>query len=155
MADYQAPLRDMRFVLNEVFAAPQRWQALPSLADVVDVQTAEAILEEAGKVTGNSIAPLNRSGDEEGCRWINGMVFTPAGFPEAYRTYAEGGWVGVGGDPAYGGMGMPKAISAQVEEMMHASSLSFGLYPMLTAGACLAINAHASEELKQKYLPNM
>ncbi|AXL70947.1 MAG: acyl-CoA dehydrogenase [Gammaproteobacteria bacterium HGW-Gammaproteobacteria-9] len=155
MADYQAPLRDMHFVLSEVFAAPRLWQALPALADVVDAQTAEAILEEAGKVTGNSIAPLNRSGDEEGCTWSTEGVRTPSGFPEAYRVYAEGGWVGVGGDSAYGGMGMPKAISAQVEEMMHASSLSFGLYPMLTAGACMAINAHASEELKQKYLPNM
>jgi hypothetical protein len=69
--------------------------------------------------------------------------------------YAEGGWVGVGGDPAFGGMGMPKVISAQVEEMMNSASLAFGLYPMLTSGACLSIYAHASEELKQKYLPNM
>ncbi len=154
MADYQAPLRDMRFVLNEVFDAPKLWQTLPSLAEV-DAQTAEAILQEAGKLIGNRIAPLNRSGDEEGCQWSNGAVITPTGFVEAYKAYAEDGWVGVGGDPAYGGMGMPKVISAQVEEMMHASSLSFGLYPMLTAGACLAINAHASEELKGKYLPNL
>ncbi|MDX2351364.1 acyl-CoA dehydrogenase C-terminal domain-containing protein [Stutzerimonas xanthomarina] len=155
MADYKAPLRDMRFVLNEVFDAPKLWQTMPALAEVVDAETAEAILEEAGKITANSIAPLNRSGDEEGCRWVDGAVTTPAGYPEAYRLYAEGGWVGVGGDPAYGGMGMPKAISAQVEEMMNSASLAFGLYPMLTSGACLSIYAHASEELKQKYLPNM
>lgn len=155
MADYKAPLRDMRFVLNEVFDAPKLWQTLPALAEVVDAETAEAILEEAGKITANSIAPLNRSGDEEGCRWVDGAVSTPAGYAEAYRQYAEGGWVGVGGDPAYGGMGMPKAISAQVEEMMNSASLAFGLYPMLTSGACLSIYAHASEELKQKYLPNM
>ena len=66
-----------------------------------------------------------------------------AGFVDAYRTYAEGGWVGVGGDPQFGGMGMPKAVSAQVEEMINSSGLSFGLYPMLTAGACVSINAHA------------
>ncbi|WP_312519175.1 acyl-CoA dehydrogenase family protein, partial [Stutzerimonas nitrititolerans] len=155
MADYKAPLRDMRFVLNEVFDAPALWQSLPALAEVVDAPTAEAILEEAGKITGNTIAPLNRSGDEEGCHWANGAVTTPAGYPDAYRLYAEGGWVGVGGDPAYGGMGMPKAISAQVEEMMNSASLAFGLYPMLTSGACLSIYAHASEALKQKYLPNM
>jgi len=155
MADYKAPLRDMRFVLNEVFDAPKLWQTLPALAEVVDAETADAILEEAGKITANTIAPLNRSGDEEGCHWADGAVSTPAGYPEAYRLYAEGGWVGVGGDPAYGGMGMPKAISAQVEEMMNSASLAFGLYPMLTSGACLSIYAHASEELKQKYLPNM
>ena len=155
MADYQAPLRDMRFVLNEVFDAPKLWQALPALAEVVDAETADAILEEAGKITANSIAPLNRSGDEEGCRWDDGAVSTPAGYREAYQLYAEGGWVGVGGDPAFGGMGMPKVISAQVEEMMNSASLAFGLYPMLTSGFCLSIYAHASEELKQKYLPNM
>jgi alkylation response protein AidB-like acyl-CoA dehydrogenase len=83
------------------------------------------------------------------------VVNTPAGFPAAYRAFAEGGWGGVGGDPAYGGMGMPKVIGAQVEEMVNSANLSFGLYPMLTAGACLAINAHASEALKAAYLPNM
>ena len=155
MADYKAPLRDMRFVLNEVFEVAKLWNELPGIAEVVDEDTASAILEEAGKVTGGTIAPLNRSGDEEGCQWKDGAVTTPAGFVEAYRTYAEGGWVGVGGNPVYGGMGMPKVIGAQVEEMVNSANLSFGLYPMLTAGACLAINAHASDELKDKYLPNM
>ena len=155
MADYKAPLRDMRFVLNEVFEVAKLWAELPALAETVDAQTVEAILEEAGKVTSKSIAPLSRAADEEGCHWADGAVTTPAGFPQAYQTYAEGGWVGVGGDPSYGGMGMPKAVSAQVEEMVNSASLSFGLYPMLTAGACLSINAHASEELKAAYLPNM
>jgi alkylation response protein AidB-like acyl-CoA dehydrogenase len=155
MADYKAPLRDMRFVLNEVFNVAEQWAQLPGLAEVVDADTAMAVLEEAGKVTAKTIAPLSRAADEEGCHWDNGAVRTPAGFIEAYNTYAEGGWVGVGGDPVFGGMGMPKAISAQVEEMVNASSLAFGLYPMLTAGACLSINAHASEALKEKYLPNM
>ena len=155
MADYKAPLRDMRFILNEVFEVSKLWEQLPGLAEVVDEETAAAILEEAGKVTAGVLAPLNRTGDEEGCSWSNGEVKTPAGFPEAYKTYAEGGWVGVGGDAAFGGMGMPKAISAQVEEMVNSANLSFGLYPMLTAGACLSINAHASAELKDIYLPNM
>ncbi|WP_433860915.1 acyl-CoA dehydrogenase C-terminal domain-containing protein [Pseudomonas thivervalensis] len=155
MADYKAPLRDMRFVLNEVFEVAKLWAQLPVLADTVDAETVEAILEEAGKVTSKSIAPLSRSADEEGCHWADGAVTTPAGFPQAYKTYAEGGWVGVGGDPVYGGMGMPKAVSAQVEEMVNSASLSFGLYPMLTAGACLSLNAHASDELKAAYLPNM
>lgn len=155
MADYKAPLRDMRFVLNEVFDVATRWAQLPALAEIVDAQTAEAILEEAGKVTAKSIAPLSRGGDEEGCHWHNSVVTTPAGFVEAYQTYAQGGWVGVGGDPAFGGMGMPKVIAAQVEEMINSSSLAFGLYPMLTSGACVSINAHASEALKRTYLPKL
>ena len=104
MADYQAPLRDMRFVLNEVFEVSKLWAQLPGLAEVVDEETASAILEEAGKVMAGTIAPLNRSGDEEGCSWTDGVVTTPAGFPAAYNTYAEGGWVGVGGSPEFGGI---------------------------------------------------
>ncbi|MBV2132581.1 acyl-CoA dehydrogenase C-terminal domain-containing protein [Pseudomonas sp. MAP12] len=155
MSDYKAPLRDMDFVLNEVFAVSNLWAELPALAEVVDTDTARAILEEAGKVTAGVIAPLNRSGDEEGCSWHEGAVQTPAGFPAAWRTYAEGGWVGVGGAPEFGGMGMPKVIGAQVEEMVNSANLSFALYPMLTAGACLALLNHASDELKAQYLPAM
>jgi alkylation response protein AidB-like acyl-CoA dehydrogenase len=155
MSDYKAPLRDIRFVLNEVFEVSRLWATMPAMAEVVDEETAHAVLEEAGKIAAQVIAPLNQSGDEQGCSWKNGVVNTPAGFPAAYRAFAEGGWGGVGGDPAYGGMGMPKVIGAQVEEMVNSANLSFGLYPMLTAGACLAINAHASEALKAAYLPNM
>jgi alkylation response protein AidB-like acyl-CoA dehydrogenase len=155
MAEYKAPLRDMRFVLEEVFDAPALWASLPALAEVVDAETAMAVLEEAGKLTSTAIAPLSRAADEEGCHYADTVVTTPKGFLEAYRTYAEGGWVGVGGDPRFGGMGMPKAISAQVEEMVNAASLAFGLYPMLTSGACLSIAAHASEALKARYLPKM
>ncbi|CAI8858553.1 3-methylmercaptopropionyl-CoA dehydrogenase [Pseudomonas sp. IT-P253] len=155
MSDYKAPLRDIRFVLNEVFEVSRLWATMPAMAEVVDEETAHAVLEEAGKIAAQVIAPLNQSADEQGCSWKNGVVNTPAGFPAAYRAFAEGGWGGVGGDPAYGGMGMPKVIGAQVEEMVNSANLSFGLYPMLTAGACLAINAHASEALKAAYLPNM
>jgi len=145
----------MRFVLNEVFEVSKLWAQLPALAETVDAETVEAILEEAGKVTGKSIAPLSRAADEEGCHWKDTVVTTPAGFVQAYQTYAEGGWVGVGGNPEFGGMGMPKAVSAQVEEMINSASLAFGLYPMLTSGACVSISTHASEELKATYLPNM
>lgn len=155
MADYKAPLRDMSFVLNEVFKAPQLWSQLPALADTVDPDTASAILEEAAKVNADVIAPLNREADEQGAQWNNGEVKTADGFREAWQTYAEGGWVGVGGAPEYDGMGMPKMLTAQLEEMVNAASVSFGLFPMLTAGACLSLHAHASDELKQKYLPNM
>ncbi|HEC1596761.1 TPA: acyl-CoA dehydrogenase C-terminal domain-containing protein [Pseudomonas aeruginosa] len=155
MPEYNAPLRDMRFLLNDVFDAPSLWQRLPRLAERIDADTADAILEEAAKVTGGLLAPLNRSGDEEGAQWQDGAVRTPAGFREAYATYAEGGWVGLTGNPAHGGMGMPKMLAVQFEEMMYAANASFSLYSTLSAGACLALDAHGSEELKNRYLPNM
>ena len=155
MADYQAPLREMRFILNEVFDAPALWASLPGVAENVDPETADAILEEAAKITSGVLAPLNREGDEQGCSWKDGEVTTPEGFREAYQTIVEGGWNGLGGNPEFGGMGMPKTLVAQFEEMMQAANMAFGLAPMLTAGACLALDAHGSQELKEKYLPNM
>ena len=153
MPEFNAPLRDMRFVLHEVFAAPALWARLPALADHVDADTADAILEEAAKVTGQLIAPLNRAGDEEGALWLAGQVTTPAGFKSAYATYIEGGWVGVSGNPEFGGMGMPKMLAVQFEEMLYAANSSFALYSALSSGACLAIDAHASQALKATYLP--
>ena len=155
MPEYNAPLRDLRFVLHELFEAPRLWARLPALAETVDADTADAILEEAAKVTGSLIAPLNRSGDEEGAQWVEGRVITPTGFKAAYATYIEGGWVGLSGNPQYGGMGMPKMLAVQFEEMLYAANSSFALYSALSAGACLAIDAHASAELKQAYLPNL
>ncbi|NWO05653.1 MAG: acyl-CoA dehydrogenase C-terminal domain-containing protein [Alteromonadaceae bacterium] len=155
MADYQAPLREMRFVLNEVFDTPALWASMPKTAENVDPDTADAILEEAGKITAGVLAPLNREGDEQGCRWNDGDVSTPEGFKEAYQTLVEGGWNGLGGNPEFGGMGMPKTLVAQFEEMMQAANMSFGLAPMLTAGACVALDAHGSPELKEKYLPKL
>ncbi|WP_296131112.1 acyl-CoA dehydrogenase C-terminal domain-containing protein [Pseudomonas sp. Ga0074129] len=155
MPDYTAPLRDLRFVLHDVFEAPSLWARLPALAETVDADTADAILEEAGKVTSSLIAPLNRSGDEEGAQWYAGEVRTPAGFKEAYATYIEGGWVGLSGNPAYGGMGMPKMLAVAFEEMLYGAGSSFALYSALSSGACLAIDAHASEQLKNTYLPPM
>ena len=155
MADYQAPLRDMRFVLNEVFDAPALWASLPKIAGNVDPDTADAILEEAGKIASGVLAPLNREGDEQGSQWSNGKVTAPEGFKEAYQTIVEGGWNGLGGNPEFGGMGMPKTLVAQFEEMMQGANMAFGLAPMLTAGACLALDAHGSQKLKEKYLPSM
>jgi len=155
MADYKAPLQDIRFVMNEVFEAEQLWSSLAGTRDAVDIETADAILEEAGKITASLIAPLSREGDEEGCTFDKGQVTVPAGFKDAYKTFAEGGWSGLTGNAAYEGMGMPKMLGAQYEEMLYSADISFGLYVCLTSGACLAIDAHASEELKQKYLPKM
>ncbi|TDF86405.1 acyl-CoA dehydrogenase C-terminal domain-containing protein [Pseudomonas sp. H9] len=153
MPEFNAPLRDMRFVLHEVFQGPALWARLPALAERVDADTADAILEEAAKITGQLIAPLNRSGDEQGVTFDNGQVRTPDGFAQAWQTYREGGWVGLAGNPELGGLGMPKMLAVQFEEMLYAANCSFSLYSALSAGCCLALDAHASEELKATYLP--
>jgi alkylation response protein AidB-like acyl-CoA dehydrogenase len=153
MTDYTAPLRDMRFILHDVFQGPALWARLPALAERVDGETADAILEEAAKVTGQLIAPLSRNGDEQGVRFDAGQVTTPDGFRDAWQTYREGGWVGLGGNPEYGGMGMPKMLGVLFEEMLYAADCSFSLYSALSAGSCLAIDAHASAALKATYLP--
>ena len=155
MPEFKVPLRDMRFVLHEVFDAPAMWARLPALTDSIDTDTADAILEEAAKVTSHLIAPLNRSGDEEGAQWHEGRVTTPIGFKQAYATYIEGGWVGLSGNPGFGGMGMPKMLAVQFEEMLYGANSSFALYSALSSGACLALDAHASDALKNLYLPPM
>jgi alkylation response protein AidB-like acyl-CoA dehydrogenase len=155
MADYKAPLKDIRFVMNEVFGVEQLWASLAGTKDTIDIETADAVLEEAGKITASLIAPLSREGDEEGCKWTDGAVTTPTGYKNAYKTFVEGGWSGLTGNPEFEGMGMPKMVGAQYEEMLYSSDISFGLYVCLTSGASLAIDAHATQELKQKYLPKM
>jgi alkylation response protein AidB-like acyl-CoA dehydrogenase len=154
MPIYNAPLSDMRFILNDVFKAEQFWQSNAKLSHV-DSATAEAILEEMAKFTQNVTLPLNRSGDEEGARIENGQVYTPAGFKEAFRQYAEGGWIGLGADEEWGGQAMPKMLTVLSDEMLFATNPSFMLYPLLSQGAGMALNSYASEEQKQTYLPKI
>ncbi len=155
MSQYNAPLNDMNFILFDTFKVQEFWQENAHLSESIDVDTAMAILSESAKVTEEAIAPFSRAADEEGVAFDNGDVTTPNSYKESYNVVAEGGWIGLAGNPEYGGMGMPKSITAMHEEMMCAADLAFALYPGLTAGACLAINAHASEELKELYLPKM
>lgn len=154
MATYKAPLEDMRFVLNDVFKADQLWASMPATAEVTR-DLSDAILEEAGKMTEGLLFPLNRNGDEQGCTWNDGEVTTPDGFKDAFKTFAENGWSAFSGNPEFGGQGMPKSLAVLFEEMMHSACSSFALYPALTSGACLAIDAHASQELKEQYLPKL
>lgn len=154
MPVYNAPLTDMRFILNDVFNADQFWQANEKLAHV-DSATAEAILEEMAKFAQNVTLPLNRTGDEEGARWENGDVFTPAGFKEAFRQYAEGGWIGLGADEEWGGQAMPKMLTVLADEMLFATNPSFMLYPLLSVGAGMALSSYASQEQKETYLPKI
>lgn len=154
MADYRVPLQDMQFILFDVLQSESLWRSLTRLGDV-DRATSMAVLEEAAKICEQVIAPLNREADEQGCEWSPQGVTTPHGFRQAYRTFNDGGWGGLGGNPEFGGMGMPKSLVSAVEEMLQGACMSFGLAPMLTAGACLALDAHGSAELKAQYLPKM
>jgi len=155
VAEYKVPLNDMSFLLYEVFQADKMWQKLPKLAEQVDKDTAEAILQECAKIAEQELAPISRQGDEVGVSFKDGVVSTAPGYKEAFNTYAEGGWTALGGDVNYGGMGMPKMITALHEEMLCSADISFALYPVLTAGAALSLAKHGSEELKQRYLTRM
>ena len=154
MTDYAAPLRDMRFVMFELFDAEALWAKFPGTAETTR-ELAEAVLEESAKISGEVIAPLNRSGDEEGVHWNDGVVTTPKGFKEAFKLFGEGGWIGLSGDPAYGGQGMPKLLGLMCEEMLSSANVAFALYPGLSIGAALSILAHGSEEQKSFYLPRL
>lgn len=154
MPIYNAPLADMRFILNDVFNAEQFWQSNAGLSHI-DSATVDAILEEMAKFAQNVTLPLNRSGDEEGARIENGQVYTPAGFKDAFRQFADGGWIGLGADEQWGGQGMPKMLTVLTDEMLFSTNPSFQLYPLLSIGAGMALNSYASEEQKQTYLPKI
>ncbi|EKE83708.1 acyl-CoA dehydrogenase C-terminal domain-containing protein [Idiomarina xiamenensis] len=153
MADYRVPREDMRFLLNDVFQVPADWQQMPQLVDMMDADTAAAVLDEAGKLAEGLIAPMSRAADEQGVSFDNGVVTTPAGYKEAFQQLAEGGWVGVTANPEFGGMGLPKVLSAQYEEMLCSADIAFSLYPGLTAGAIMTLDLHGSESLKNTFLP--
>ena len=152
-ATYKAPLRDIRFVLHDVLDV-SRISKLPGYEDATP-DIFDAVLEEAAKMCENELFPLNRPGDEEGCTFENGVVRTPRGFKEAYATFIEGGWAALATHPEYGGQGLPKTLNFVVEEMICSANLAFGMYPGLSAGAYNAIAAHASDELKARYLPKL
>lgn len=154
MPQYKAPLQDMRFLLHEVFGAEQFLSSL-SGTEELSGELLDAILEEAARITEDLLAPINQSGDQQACQFVDGKVTTPDGFAEAYRTFTEGGWGALTGDSDYGGQGMPKMLAVLFEEMLFASNSSFALYPILTNGATLALSLHGNEELKQKYLPEL
>lgn len=153
MQVYEAPLRDMRFVLNELHEG-DGFGDIPALAEFTPDLT-DAVLQEAARFCTEVLLPLNRSGDEEGCQIENGVVRTPKGFQQAYAQFAESGWTALAANPEWGGQGLPEAVNKLVEEMICATNLSFGLYPGLTHGATVAMEGYAADALKQAYLPNM
>ncbi|GAB2455370.1 acyl-CoA dehydrogenase C-terminal domain-containing protein [Comamonas humi] len=156
MPQYNPPLRDMRFLMHEVLALPQRYAALPPFADV-DAATMDAIVEEAGKFAAEVVQPLNLNGDSEGCTRnpADSSVATPQGFKEAYAKYVEGGWAALSCDPEYGGQGLPFVLNQCLYEMLNGANQAWTMYPGLSHGAYEALHAHGSDEQKKRYLPKL
>jgi len=150
---YTAPVKDISFVLNHVVGLSEV-ASLEGFGDATP-DLVEAILDESAKFTGEVLAPLNWIGDQQGSQWEDGSVTTPDGWPGAYKQFVENGWGSLSFPPEFGGQGLPMCVSAAVQEMWHSANMSFGLCPLLTQGAVDAIAHHASDELKQQYLPNM
>ncbi|HRD67625.1 MAG TPA: acyl-CoA dehydrogenase C-terminal domain-containing protein [Candidatus Competibacter sp.] len=153
MTTYLAPTRDMRFVIEEL-AGLDRLTRLPGYEDATP-DLVEAILDEAAKLAGEVLAPLNKTGDTQGVRLEAGGVFAADGFKEAYQQFVEGGWNGISGAPDYGGQGLPELVLAATVEIWNAANMSFALCPLLNAGATEALKQHGSDALKAQYLPNM
>ncbi len=149
MPDYTPPIQDMLALLEKITPLADLGR------DDLDLGMAEAILEEAGKLAGGAIAPLNESGDRLGAVCENGKVKTAAGFKDVYKQYTEGGWNAVPFDPEYGGQGLPWLMSFPIQEMWQSASLSFGLCPLLNQGAVEAISTHGTPDQKEFYLPHL
>ncbi len=152
MASYKAPLRDMRFLMNEVFDYPAHYAQLSNGTDATP-DVIDAILEGAATLCEEVLAPLNRSGDEEGCHFQGGVVTTPAGFKQAYAQYVAGGWQGLSFPLQYGGQGLPVSVNVFKSEMMGSANWSFNMYPGLSVGCINTLLQYGSDEQKQQYLP--
>jgi alkylation response protein AidB-like acyl-CoA dehydrogenase len=152
MPTYKAPVDDVLFLLNDVFHV-ERYDNLPGFSDA-SPDVVAAILDEAAKLTEKVLQPLNRVGDQEGCtRHADGSVTTPTGFKEAFRQYAEGGWMGISAPTEFGGQGLPVALTTIVNEFLASANMAFAMYPGLTQGAIAALLRHGSPEQQTIYLP--
>ncbi len=153
MTEYNAPLKDMKFVIRDL-AGLDRILQMPGF-ESIDEDVVDQILEESGRFSREVLGPLNIPGDQAGCRVEDRKVILPDGFAEAYQAFAEGGWQALASSPEFDGMGLPEAVAAATMEMWQSANLSLSLCPLLTSGAIAAIEAHARDELKQSYLPKM
>ncbi len=152
MSTYRAPLRDMQFVLREL-AGVEQIAKLPGYEDTADVL--DAILDEASTFASEVLDPINQSGDKEGCTWNDGVVTTPKGFKEAYKAFAQAGWIGLPVPPEFGGQGLPQLMLGPTLEMWNAANVGFANGPLLNQGAIEAIEQFGSEEQKQTYIPKL
>lgn len=154
MPTYKAPVDDALFLLNDVFHI-DRYGNLPGFSDA-SPDVVEAVLREAAKFSEEVLTPLNRVGDKEGCkRAADGSVTTPTGFKDAYKQIIDGGWIGISVPAEYGGQGLPATMTVMVNEFLCSANMAFAMYPGLTQGAIAALLVHASDALKQKYVPKM
>ena len=153
MADYVAPAREIGFVVNELLDYQELTQ-LNSFTEATQELTG-AILDEAGKFAGEVIAPLNRVGDTQGVKIEGDSIRTPDGFADAYQLFVDNQWLSLAQNPQYGGQGLPFLVHLAAAEMWNSACTSMALCPMLTAGGIDALSAHANDELKDKYLPNL
>jgi alkylation response protein AidB-like acyl-CoA dehydrogenase len=151
MSTYQAPLADMSFILRHVLQADHSWAACPDFADL-DADTADAVLEQAGVFASEVIAPINASGDAQGCQWRPEGVTTPEGYREAYQAFVANGWGALACRAEHGGQGLPNLLNAALFEMLAAANHGWTMYPGLLHGAYETIAAHATDELKAMYL---
>jgi hypothetical protein len=156
MPSYTPPLRDMQFVMHELLGAVDELKQIPAYADL-DADTVNAVLEEGGKFASKVIAPLNLTGDVQGCvlNKETHEVKTPDGFKEAYKQYTENGWSGLSADPEYGGQGMPQLVNQAIYEMMNSANQAWTMYPGLSHGAHACLEVHGTPEQKAMYLPKL
>ncbi|MCF8167250.1 MAG: acyl-CoA dehydrogenase C-terminal domain-containing protein [Rhodoferax sp.] len=154
MLQYKAPLRDMRFLINEVLDYPSHYATLSNGADATP-DMVDAILEGAASLCEQVLSPLNASGDKEGCHLKDGVVTTPAGFKEAYAEFVAGGWQGLSFPVEYGGQGLPMSLNLFKTEMMGAANWSFNMYPGLSIGCINTILQYGTTEIKKHYLPRL
>lgn len=152
--EYRAPERDAYFLMFELFRVQDLWPQIPAFADFSE-DLIQAVIAEGARLTSEAIAPTNAPGDEQGCEWNDGEVTTPQVFKTAYAEIAQGGWLGLAGNPEHGGQGMPKMLAGLVEEMLWAANTSLYLYGTLTVGTCVCIDTHGTPEQKATYLPKL
>jgi hypothetical protein len=154
MSHYKAPLRDMRFLMNEVLDYPAHYASLPNGKDA-DPEMVDAILDGAAQLCEDVLAPLNHSGDIEGCHFENGAVTTPKGFKEAYQQFVEGGWQGLSFPTEFGGQGLPMSLNLFKSEMMGTANWSFAMYPGLSVGCINTLMQYGSKKQKAQYIPKL
>ena len=153
MPEYKAPIRDVKFVMQELLDCDSHYQHLgyhDASLDMVD-----AIIAEAAKLTEEVVAPLNQIGDQQGCTWKDGVVTTPDGFKQAYAQYVEGGWPTLSQSEDFGGQGLPHSLNISIAELFSSANHSFAMYPGLSHGALATIEAHGTEAQKQQFMPNL